>query len=146
MVSYKIWQYFNKVLIYVCHHRGGNCVLIHLQRGFGHQRGFAKMGNTIDSLPEGLPEQQARRLAELHGASRTAIGETLALWPLDSRQLLARLNVIDYDLGEDTAEHGGHLRLEDVADAARHGVPMDFGVTDYGLQLIELCARTVASE
>jgi len=91
--------------------------------------------------PLGLARRQARRLAALDGASPSAIVETISLWPLGVRLTLSAHGIIDYNAGEDAADAGnGSLTEQDVKVAARRGEPLDFGITETGLQVIEKCA------
>jgi hypothetical protein len=93
------------------------------------------------SPPLDLAPRHARRLAALHGASRETIAETVALWPLGSRLLLWVYNAIDYEQGQDRSSSGEPLTRDEIIEAADSGVPLDFGVTDFGLQLVADCAR-----
>jgi hypothetical protein len=94
--------------------------------------------------PLGLAQRQARRLAGLHGASPQAIAGAISLWPLGARLALSALDVIDFDLGEDAAENGGHLSREEIEAAASRGEPVDFGMTDFGIRVIADCAKWMA--
>lgn len=111
------------------------------------------MAHTADVVPPlGLAQRHARRLAALDGASPSAIAETISLWPLGVRLTLSAHGIIDYNAGEDAAAaRNGSLTEQDVKAAASRGEPLDFGITETGLQVIEDCGRwardhAVASE
>lgn len=104
------------------------------------------MAYTVVAPPLGFAQRHARRLAALHGASPSAIADTIALWPLGVRLSLSAHNIIDYNAGEDAAAMNGPLSSQDVRAAASRGEPLDFGITDRGLDFIADCARWAAHD
>lgn len=77
------------------------------------------------ATPLGMTRDLTRRLAALHDASAGASEAAIAVWKLGDRISLFAHGIIDTKPDESLAQQG---------------MPTDFALTDYGLEVIADCA------
>lgn len=99
------------------------------------------MPRVASAPPLNIARRQARRLAALHGATPDAMIQAISLWPLGARLCLSAHDLIAFQYGHERHSLSNEEIHEDVHAAADRGEPVDFSLTERGLEVIEECAE-----